>query len=487
MKNFDVPNAKSVGAYAFAYCSSLKSLNLIHAEEIGYYAIAGSGIKDLFVGNGTSIDEQSSLDLDCVHGYRGTAEKKSDAEKLEQTYGCELDDLTLKITSDLNSTIIVKDGETANFGFRFKGFGVTQTVFLNGQAYVGKNISAHVFGEDFDEKWTVFSVSNLSNALNTFKVELEDEFGDVKETRTMQIVVVKDDTDTFSITQHGQDFELSISDETGEVVSDSQNFYKSKKYILEIKPRDGFVIDEVTLNEAGKEPQIFHPNQNLVRIELQEVSSDIEIEVQTSQKTSLEVKFDVKNGGRILVEGAPIGDSIIAERNSSISFKVDVPEGFTLKRVLLDGQRLEETAPNEFTIPDITKDLNVVVLFDEILSKVTVSRGKGGNLNGDFESYIAYGEERTYHVTANEGYSIDSVTVNGKTVEVKDGNFVVQGGLEDCNIVVSFKKNGESIFASDSVGLVYFFIFLAILFVFIVAKIILSAVRKKNKKKRKTL
>ena len=172
------------------------------------------------------------------------------------------------------------------------------------------------------------------------------------------------------------------------------------------------------------------------------------------------------------------------QNGGTLEFDVRVDVGFELRRVLVDGEIMEGITPTHFRISNIRKDTQVIVLFNEIFHNVTVSSGKGGSIStsGGLEDKISYAEKREYHISASDGYVIDSVTVNGEKVDVVNGNFVVQNQLQDCDIVVSFKKAGSSLFESSSVWMVYFFIFIALLFIFILAKIILAVIRKNKKK-----
>ena len=483
LRVFDVPNVRTVGSYAFARDESLKTLKLMNAVEIGRHALSGSGIETLYLGNSKqlSIAEQSTLSLECVYGYVGQGNEMSASEKLAFDENTDFVDMTLRFTRGLPQNIIVKYGEDLDLDLQYIGYNAKYQISFDSVSYLNPTVSAQVEGRELENDLSIH-ISNLALGRNqTLKVLLEDTFGTTVE-GVMQFDVVGTEAEVFSISHIGQHSQMFVN---GDLFKKG-TLYKNQNYQVEILPENGYSLESININ--GVQQTIVDRTRFLYTLNNQQ--GDIVFDVTTIEKQNLDVSFDLSGQGQIFDEdGHQLTSATVSRDQQVFKFKIVPVTGYTVKRVLAGGVRLDADENGFYQIENISEDIKIVVVFQAKSFHVNLSLGKGGNISsaGSLDGDLAYGASKQYDIRANDGYELDFVTINGKVVEVTNGRFILENISEDANIVVSFKKIGSGIFSNNSVFVVYLAIFLSLLFVFALAKVILSIVRKKEAEKKRKM
>lgn len=86
-----------------------------------------------------------------------------------------------------------------------------------------------------------------------------------------------------------------------------------------------------------------------------------------------------------------------------------------------------------------TKYDSVVPILDVLT--LTVRAGEGGSISPEGDLYIAFGAGRTFKITADEGYEIEDVLVNGKSVGAVE-KYTIKAATTNTTVEAKFRKIG---------------------------------------------
>ena len=124
----------------------------------------------------------------------------------------------------------------------------------------------------------------------------------------------------------------------------------------------------------------------------------------------------------------PSGD-IVVEEGENLTVSVIPDEGFIIHEFMVDGtDAMEELIANgyNYIFENITDDHAVRVSFVEnVYYPIAVSFGEHGTITPNGDVSVANGSDQTFHIVADAGYHIESVTIDGENVQsaVVDGEY----------------------------------------------------------------
>ena len=124
------------------------------------------------------------------------------------------------------------------------------------------------------------------------------------------------------------------------------------------------------------------------------------------------VTVNSNNGGTV----TPNGTQTVYE-GSSFSFTATPNECYEIGSVTVNGSAVALTN-NSYTINNITADQTVNITFNQISYTIVASAGNGGTITPAGNTTVNCGENQTFAITANNGYRILDVTVDGQSVGV---------------------------------------------------------------------
>ena len=210
-------------------------------------------------------------------------------------------------------------------------------------------------------------------------------------------------------------YELKItSNEYGTVSPVAGMYAEGEKVVVDMEPRENYVIGDVTVD--GK--SVGSTN----RIEMtmdSDHSVNAVFRLSNDEDPLVDVSVDVKVG---LVTGAfygtisPSGPVRVAY-GGTLNITISLNEGYVLGSVVVDGQVMGDT--NIVTVNDVTKDISISIT---VLSKsvrtytITSSSTDGGTISPSGAYVVAEGDSTTFVMTANDGYHLSSLTVDGVSV-----------------------------------------------------------------------
>jgi len=158
------------------------------------------------------------------------------------------------------------------------------------------------------------------------------------------------------------------------------------------------------------------------------------------QGTYYTITASAGTGGSIDPNGA-----VQVMENGSQSFTIMADAGYNLSDVLVDGSSVGAVSTYSFT--DVTADHTIEAVFEIITYTITATAGDNGSIAPVGETTVDYGTDQAYTITADEGYHVLDVLVDG--VSVGDvASYTFTNVTADHTIAASFEINSYTIIAS---------------------------------------
>ena len=173
---------------------------------------------------------------------------------------------------------------------------------------------------------------------------------------------------------------------------------------------------------------------------------------------SIEVIFEKVNGtvyyqltANISLHGniSLAKDSI--EAGQGISFSVTANDGYKIQDVLINGKSIG--AVKNYTLSDIQEDKSIEAIFEEVTGTIYYSLNAKPSASGSVlfpADKVVEGESVSFTVTANQGYRLQDVLVNGKSIgaitsytlaDVREDKTVEAIFLDESKVLSSLKSN----------------------------------------------
>lgn len=154
------------------------------------------------------------------------------------------------------------------------------------------------------------------------------------------------------------------------------------------------------------------------------------------------IEWDAPAHGTIAVEG----DKKSATYGDEVKFIFTPDTGYEIKYLTINDEQVQWASDNTYTTTMGEYGLFVTVQFGLENETITVNAGEHGTIEhknkaDDSQDYL-YGDTAVVTVTPNEGYMIETITVDGKAIEVpedKKGGYSFEQLVEkDLNISATF-------------------------------------------------
>ena len=154
------------------------------------------------------------------------------------------------------------------------------------------------------------------------------------------------------------------------------------------------------------------------------------------------IEWDTPSHGTIAVEG----DKTQATYGDAVKFIFTPDTGYEIKYLTINEEQVQWANDNTYTTTMGEYGLFVTVQFGLENETITVNAGEHGTIEhknkvDDTQDYL-YGDTAVVTVTPNEGYMIETITVDGKAIEVpedKKGGYSFEQLVEkDLNISATF-------------------------------------------------
>ena len=114
-------------------------------------------------------------------------------------------------------------------------------------------------------------------------------------------------------------------------------------------------------------------------------------------------------GGEISPSGA-----VVVSQGQSRTFTVKPHSGYDISNIVVDGQ--DKGAVASYTFRNVASDHAIHASFSATFPQnytITASAGTGGSISPSGSVTVAEGDDKTFTITSDSGYSISSVVVDG--------------------------------------------------------------------------
>lgn len=149
------------------------------------------------------------------------------------------------------------------------------------------------------------------------------------------------------------------------------------------------------------------------------------------------------------------GVHVVYNPNSSYTFTATPAEGYHISQILRNNESLVIADPEATyteTIAPVVNDYNYVAYFEPNIYTVTSSCGANGTIDPYGAQSYEYGATPTYTVTANAGYAIEHVYVDGEEVTLTNGTYTFAALTANHTINATFSEDTYTITATAGNG-----------------------------------
>ena len=144
---------------------------------------------------------------------------------------------------------------------------------------------------------------------------------------------------------------------------------------------------------------------------------------------------------------------VFVETNDEPSFTFTALDGYQLQDVLVDGiSVIDDVVGGVYTFKPITSSHTIVGKFEKKNLTITASIGTAGGIISPLgEKIVPYGGSQAYTITAQTGFLIDEVLINGvnNPTAVSSGKYTFSNVTENQTIVANFKYRTYPITATQ--------------------------------------
>ncbi len=178
---------------------------------------------------------------------------------------------------------------------------------------------------------------------------------------------------------------------------------------------------------------------------LSNITANHTVEV-TFKKITYCVTVSVGSGGSANYSG-----EVRVESNSSLSLVFTPNSGYIVDSLTIDGNSVQ--ASTEYALNNITANHTVSVTFKQKTNEyaISVSVGNGGYASCSGEVVVNQGDSLEIIFTANAGYEIDALTVDGSSVTATT-SYTFTNINSDHEIAVTFKRISNQYTVTVAVG-----------------------------------
>ena len=221
----------------------------------------------------------------------------------------------------------------------------------------------------------------------------------------------------------------------------SKKVAKGSVETLEITPDDGYVIDEVKID--GQNVSVCNvldvkmDGDRTVSVSFRPVSAqDIAVTIDVDAKIEIRTTSGEIDFGKVVPSG-----EVKVKPGSSLKVSILLNPGFEIEDFKVDGKSVGKVT--EYTIENIQKSVDISISVIKNVDGYTIkaSAGNGGKISPSGDVKIEKGKDAVFTFSANSGYAVSDVIVDGKKV-VASGSYTFKAVSENHTITVAFKYVG---------------------------------------------
>ena len=138
---------------------------------------------------------------------------------------------------------------------------------------------------------------------------------------------------------------------------------------------------------------------------------------------------------------APTGSVVVGD-GEDLTITMAPDKGHHIASVLVDGVPVE-AKDGRYTLENITADRTVRVSFEKdgpVTHTVTITASEGGSIDPSGTITVEEGQDLTFTITADSGYRLSALTVDGVPVEAEDGRYTLENITADHAVHAGFER-----------------------------------------------
>lgn len=247
--------------------------------------------------------------------------------------------------------------------------------------------------------------------------------------------------------------------EGGSITSDGLTADESGNFSVEegtspeftVQADEGYVITSVTVD--GEEKSDVEENASEYTVAFENISESHSINAVFAEASTVTIA-ETENGTVALSEAEEGGTGVTQNNDGTYTvvngtntlLAITPDESYDVSKVEANGTELTADTDGNYTFT-VTEDTTINVTFTEVEEPVakytiTASAGEGGTISPSGEVEVAEGESVTFTITADEGYEIADVIVNG-TSKGALGEYTFNDVTSNATINAVFEKITE--------------------------------------------
>ena len=287
---------------------------------------------------------------------------------------------------------------------------IVETGVVNGEITEGREVE---YGEDYlakflpNEGYGLVGIMVDGETVGILGGEESWAFRDIRENHE---IFVRYQIKTFTV---------GTEVVNGEITEGGSVNY-GENYVVSFSPEEGYELSEVIVNGTLVEVSDG-------KYTFEDVKEDHEIKV-VYKKEVFVVETEVVNGE--ISEGGSV------EWGEDYAVEFSPNEGYELAEVLVDGTLMNVSGDN-YEFEDVKNNHEIKVVYKKKIYNIRTEVVNGEISEG---GSVEWGDDYTVMFSPNEGYRLESVTVDGFVVEVSDGKYTFEDVKEDHEIKVVYKK-----------------------------------------------
>lgn len=129
-------------------------------------------------------------------------------------------------------------------------------------------------------------------------------------------------------------------------------------------------------------------------------------------------------------------------KGTSVTFTPTPDEGYIQGKVTLDGKQTELAIAGNLTLSNVMEPHTVETFFEPKDYTIAATSGLGGTISPAGNTTVKRGGSATYTITADKGYKIDRVEVDGKSIGAVS-TYTFKNVTKACTIIAYFTKTGS--------------------------------------------
>ena len=142
----------------------------------------------------------------------------------------------------------------------------------------------------------------------------------------------------------------------------------------------------------------------------------------------------------------PAGENVVLS-GSTVVYNITPDTGYEIADVTVDN--VSVGAVSTYTFENVAADHTINATFGALQFTITATAGTNGTITPAGVNTVAYGATPTYTVTANTGFEVDYVTVDGENVTLTNGAYTFAAVTANHEIFAAFKVKSYTITVTD--------------------------------------